>query len=440
MENQTIVSQATPLGQSSVAVIRISGPNSFNIAKKLTGTKKTRTHHEIALLLIKNSEGVSLDRGLFTFFVSPNSYTGEDIVEISCHGNQLVVGIIINRCIKLGARIAEPGEYTKRAFLNNKVSLSQAESVGALISSKSEEAIIQNLKNIEGGSSKTVVSIKNSLVKALSNIEHELDVSEYELFDDGIIEETVKLIENNILECNKLLGSFAAGTAYSSGFRVVIVGRPNVGKSTLMNALVGINKSITSSEPGTTRDVITHEVTLGGLPVTLLDTAGIRETKNEIEAEGVSRATGEIDRASAIISLFCYNIEPIENIKLTNQISVFTKCDLKKDKGPFHADISVSAKTGSGIEELKNLIIKTLAESVSHSGDVFINTERQRQSILNCRHALLNSIEPLKNNESLFEITAHELRAAIDCLSSFLGETTTDEILDSVFSNFCVGK
>ena len=440
MENQTIVSQATPLGQSSVAVIRISGPNSFNIAKKLTGTKKNRAHHEVALLLIKNNEGVSLDRGLFTFFVSPNSYTGEDIVEISCHGNQLVVGIIINRCIKLGARIAEPGEYTKRAFLNNKVSLSQAESVGALISSKSEEAIIQNLKNIEGGSSKTVVSIKNSLVKALSNIEHELDVSEYELFDDGIIEETVKLIENNILECNKLLGSFAAGTAYSSGFRVVIVGRPNVGKSTLMNALVGINKSITSSEPGTTRDVVTHEVTLGGLPVTLLDTAGIRETKNEIEAEGVSRATGEIDRASAIISLFCYNIEPIENIKLTNQISVFTKCDLKKDKGPFHADISVSAKTGSGIEELKSLIIKTLAESVSHSGDVFINTERQRQSVLNCRHALLNSIEPLKNNESLFEITAHELRAAIDYLSSFLGETTTDEILDSVFSNFCVGK
>ena len=428
------------MGQSSIAVIRISGPNSFSIAKKLTGTKKNRAHHEVALLLIKNNEGADLDKGLFTFFVSPNSYTGEDIVEISCHGNQLVVGTIISRCIQLGARIAEPGEYTKRAFLNNKMSLSQAESVGALISSKSEEAIRQNLKNIEGGSSKTVVSIKNSLVKALSNIEHELDVSEYELFDDSIIKETTKLIENNILECNNLLDSFAAGTAYSSGFRVVIVGRPNVGKSTLMNALVGIDKSITSSEPGTTRDVVTHEVTLGGLPVTLLDTAGIRETRNEVEAEGVHRTTGEIDRASAIVSLFCHNIEPIENIKLTSQISVFTKCDLKKAKGSFHADVLVSAKTGSGIEELKKLITKTLAGSVSHSGDVFINTERQRQSVLNCRQALLNSIEPLKNNEPLFEITAHELRAAIDYLSSFLGETTTDEILDSVFSNFCVGK
>ena len=179
---------------------------------------------------------------------------------------------------------------------------------------------------------------------------------------------------------------------------------------------------------------------MGGLPVTLLDTAGIRETRNEIEAEGVSRATGEIDRASAIVSLFCHNIEPIENTKLTSQISVFTKCDLKKAKGSFHADVSVSAKTGSGIEELKKLITKTLAGSVSHSGDVFINTERQRQSILNCRQALLNSIEPLKNNEPLFEITAHEIRAAINYLSSFLGETTTDEILDSVFSNFCVGK
>ena len=428
------------MGQSSVAVIRISGPNSFSIAKKLTGTKKNRAHHEVALLLIKNKEGIDLDRGLFTFFISPNSYTGEDIVEISCHGNQLIVGIIVSRCIQLGARIAEPGEYTKRAFLNNKISLSQAESVGALISSKSEEAIIQNIKNIEGGSSKRVVSIKNNLVKALSNIEHELDVSEHELFDKNIIEKTTKLIKNNILECTYLLDSFAAGTAYSNGFRVVIVGRPNVGKSTLMNALVGINKSIISSEPGTTRDVVSHEVTLGGLPVTLLDTAGIRETKNEIEAEGVSRATRETDRASVTISLFCHNIEPVENIKLKNQISVYNKHDLKKNKRPSFADISVSAKTGYGIERLKNLIIKALAGSVSHSGDVFINTERQRQSVLSCRQALLSSIEPLKNNEPLFEITAHELRVAIDYLSSFLGETTSDEILDSVFSNFCVGK
>ena len=428
------------MGQSSVAVIRISGPSSFSIAKNLTGTKRERAHHEVALLLIKGNGGEGLDRALFTFFISPNSYTGEDVVEISCHGNQLIVGIIINRCVQLGARIAEPGEYTKRAFLNNKISLSQAESVGVLISSKSEEAIIQNTKNIEGGSSKRVVRIKNSLVKALSNIEHELDVSEYELFDKGIIKETTKMIKNNILECNKLLDSFAAGTAYSSGFRVAIVGKPNVGKSTLMNALVGINKSIVSSEPGTTRDVVTHGITLGGLPITLVDTAGIRETKNKIEAEGVSRATGEIGRASAILSLFCHNIEPVENIGLINQISVFTKRDLNEDKGSFHADASVSAKTGSGIEELKNLIAKTLAGSVSHSGDLFINTERQRQSILNCRQALLNSIEPLKDNEPLFEITAHELRAAINYLSSFLGETTTDEILDSVFSSFCVGK
>ena len=428
------------MGQSSVALIRISGPGSFDIAKKLTGTKKDRRHHEVAILFIKSNEGEDLDRGLFTFFISPNSYTGEDIVEISCHGNQLIVGIIVSRCIQLGARIAEPGEYTKRAFLNNKISLSQAESVGALISSKSEEAIIQNIKNIEGGSSKRVVSIKNNLVKALSNIEHELDVSEHELFDKNIIEKTTKLIKNNILECTYLLDSFAAGTAYSNGFRVVIVGRPNVGKSTLMNALVGINKSIISSEPGTTRDVVSHEVTLGGLPVTLLDTAGIRETKNEIEAEGVSRATRETDRASVTISLFCHNIEPVENIKLKNQISVYNKHDLKKNKRPSFADISVSAKTGYGIERLKNLIIKALAGSVSHSGDVFINTERQRQSVLSCRQALLSSIEPLKNNEPLFEITAHELRVAIDYLSSFLGETTSDEILDSVFSNFCVGK
>ena len=148
MESQTIVSQATPMGRSSIAVIRISGSDSFDIVKKITKTEKIRAHHEVALLQIANNNGEKLDKGLFTFFVSPNSYTGEDIVEVSCHGNPLIVKVIIEHCVQLGARIAEPGEYTKRAFLNNKVSLSQAEAVGALISSNSEEAIIQNIKNI----------------------------------------------------------------------------------------------------------------------------------------------------------------------------------------------------------------------------------------------------------------------------------------------------
>ncbi len=440
MESQTIVSQATPMGRSSIAVIRISGSNSFNIVKKITETEETRAHHEIALLQIANHRGEKLDKGLFTFFVSPNSYTGEDIVEISCHGNPLIVKVIIERCVQLGARVAEPGEYTKRAFLNNKISLSQAESVGALISSRSEEALIQNNKNIEGKSSKRVSRIKDNLVEALSNIEHELDVSEDEFFDNNIMDKTIKLIKNNILECNGLINSFAAGTAYSSGFRVVIVGRPNVGKSTLMNALVEANKSITSTEPGTTRDVISHEVVLGGLPVVLLDTAGIRDTSDEIESEGVSRAVGEVGRASLALSLFCFNIEPVENIDFKNQISVYTKQDLGKKKDSQDGDISVSAKTGLGLNELKKLITKRLVDSVSHSGDVFINTERQRQSVLNCRQALLSSIEPLEKKEPLFEVTAHELRSAINYLASFLGETTTDEILDTVFSNFCVGK
>ena len=177
MESQTIVSQATPMGRSSIAVIRISGSDSFDIVKKITKTEKARAHHEVALLQITNSRGEKLDKGLFTFFVSPNSYTGENIVEISCHGNPLIVKVIIDRCVQLGARIADPGEYTKRAFLNNKISLSQAESVGILISSRSEEALIQNNKNIEGKSSKRVSNIKSNLVKALSNIEHELDVT-----------------------------------------------------------------------------------------------------------------------------------------------------------------------------------------------------------------------------------------------------------------------
>ena len=440
METHTIVSQATPMGHSSIAIVRLSGSRSFELVERLSGVKKPRKHHDVVLLPIKNKEGEKIDSGVFTFFSKPRSYTGEEVVEISCHGNPFIVQMIIEHSIFLGAKLAEPGEYTKRAFLNGKLSLSQAESVGLLISSRSRASAVQNTKNIEGGASKKVKNIKNSLMKTLSTIEYELDVSEKEEVSSAASSNLSKLLKNNILDCKILLESFSAGTAYSTGFRVVIVGRPNAGKSTLMNALLGLGRSIVSEHAGTTRDSISHNIIIGGVPATLIDTAGVREAKNKVEVEGVRRTGIEIDRSDVVLSLFTTDIQPIENIEFKKKINVFTKVDIHKYSGANPSTISVSAITGFGLDALKESIKQNLLDLASYTGDAFINTERQRLAVLSCLEHTTSALSSITKTPPLFEIAAHESRLAINSLKSFLGETTTDDILDSVFSSFCVGK
>jgi len=440
METHTIVSQATPMGHSSIAVVRLSGSRSFEFTESLSGVREPRKHHDIILLPIKNKEGEKIDSGIFTFFSKPNSYTGEEVVEISCHGNPFIVEMIIEHSVFLGARLAEPGEYTKRAFLNNKLTLSQAESVSLLISSRSKESAVQNNKNIEGGASKKVKDIKKSLMKSLSIIEYELDVSEKDEVSYKTSKELSILLKNNILQCESLLGSFSAGTAYSTGFRVVIVGRPNVGKSTLMNAMLGQGRSIVSEQAGTTRDSISHNLIIGGVPITLVDTAGVRGAKNKIEAEGIRKTGAEIDRSDIVLSLFTTGAQPIENIELKNKINVFTKGDIHKHESADSSILSVSAITGLGLSALKKSIKHNLLGLASYTGDAFINTERQKQTVRSCLKSTTSALGAITKNPPLFEIAAHESRLAINSLESFLGETTTDEILDGVFSDFCVGK
>ena len=440
METHTIVSQATPMGHSSIAVVRLSGSRSFEFTESLSGVGGPRKHHDIALLPIKNKEGEKIDSGIFTFFSKPNSYTGEEVVEISCHGNPFIVEMIIEHSVFLGARLAEPGEYTKRAFLNNKLTLSQAESVSLLISSRSKESAVQNNKNIEGGASKKVKHIKRDLIKILSTIEYELDISEKEEVSVKTAKELSILLKNNILQCESLLGSFSAGTAYSTGFRVVIVGRPNVGKSTLMNAMLGQGRSIVSEQAGTTRDSVSHNLILGGVPTTLVDTAGIRGAKNKIEAEGIKKTGAEIDRSDLVLSLFTEEIQPVENIEFKNKICVFTKGDIYKHKSVGRSVVSVSAITGLGLNALKKSIKQNLLGLASYTGDAFINTERQKLTVRSCLESTISALSAITKDPPLFEIAAHESKLAINSLESFLGETTTDEILDSVFSDFCVGK
>ena len=436
---KTIVAQATPSGRGSVAIVRISGTKSFDIAKKVGEIKEKPKHLKAFLGFVFNSKGEKFDRVMYLFFEGPNSYTGENVVEISCHGNQLIVEQIIERAMFFGATLPEPGEFTKRSFLNGKMSLSQAESVGLLISSKSKEAAQINLENSEGLLSKNIEDLKGSLIKILSSLEFDLDISEEEEPNSALIKESAKSLKNNHIKIGGLLSSSRVGVKINTGVRVAIVGKPNVGKSTLMNLLAGSNKSITSPKPGTTRDVITCEINISGYPVTIVDTAGIRQSKDSIEGLGIERAFKEIERASIVLSLHTSKIEPIDNIDLKKQIMVQNKVDLQKKISKKNEIVYISALKGVGLSKLFSAIEKKILSSDSFTSDTYINTKRQEVSLGLCQKSVGRAHSLLNKNPAL-ELVAYEIKTAISHLDSFLGKTTAENVLDQVFSSFCVGK
>ena len=436
----TIVSQATPHGYSGVAVLRISGDTALDIATKISKSVRPFSHMLSSLQPVFDEKGKKIDEGIYTFFKGPQSYTGEDVVEISCHGNPLICKKIINASVEHGAREAEPGEYTKRAFLNGKLSLSQAESVALLISSRSSRGLRLNIENLGGENTKRIISAKKSLLHSLSILEYEFDVSEDEQTLKNSIKTILKLLKKISLTIIDMSKSYSIGSACANGIKMVIVGEPNVGKSTLMNQLYKENKSIVDPTPGTTRDLVSAEINLFGFPITITDTAGIRETKNEIEKEGVRRAKKEIETADVILSLFTAESKPVDNIDFNKQILIYNKKDLKKNKTKHLNAISISALKNKGTDLLLKKIKTLIITKYKYSGDAVINTERQARSINQCLTRIQEATSLLSAKNPHLELVAHEIKEAIGFLDVFLGKTTSDDILDSVFSNFCVGK
>lgn len=436
----TIVSQATPQGYSGIAVLRISGSIALPAAMKISKTKHPLTPMKATLLPIYDHGGSRVDRGVFIYYKAPRSYTGEDVVEISCHGNPLICKTIINTAKHYGLRAAEPGEYTKRAFLNGKLSLSQAESVSLLISSRTKEALKINMQNLGGKNEKRVVRLKEKLMDTLSLLEYELDVSE----DENTTKKTrlvvLKQLKNINLNAKEMIYSYSISSVYNNGLKIAIVGKPNVGKSTLMNALSKKDRSIVSPKPGTTRDVVSVEIVLFGLPVTLLDTAGIRNTEDEIEKEGVNKSIKETTGSDLTLSVFTSDTQPVDNVEFKNKIMVYNKADLKKKNSTYKEAVSISALKGEGIEKLLKKIQLNLLETVKYSGDVIVNTQRQSDAISRCLTFVSESTSLLKEDQPNFELVAQDLRDAINCLDLFLGKSTSDDILNNVFSSFCVGK
>ena len=439
-DSDTIVAQATPFGKGSISVIRLSGEKALLIAKGLAENKATLQDRTAVFSSVFIQSKKKIDEAVFTYFKNPNSYTGEDVVELSCHGNPVIVDSIIKRACNLGARIAEPGEYTKRAFLNNKLDLVQAEAVGDLINSKSEEAALHQNKNLSGSVSSDVLKIQKNLLSILSSLEFEFDVSEGEALLPENVNNCVKLLKNSCLKVGNILKSYSMGVAYTQGLRITLVGKPNVGKSTLMNCILGENRSITSQISGTTRDTITSEITISGVPITLVDTAGITNSSNQIEKEGVLRASKEIERADVVISMSSPNVKSLDFKNEKETINVFNKTDLMKSGFTKNSSFFyISALKNQGVdlllEELARLVKKN-----AFSTDSTINNLRQKEALSKCLISLNSALGILKNKQPELELAAFEIKDSINSLSVFLGRVSPEDVLNKVFSNFCVGK
>ena len=440
MMSDTIVAPATPPGYGGVSVVRISGSLSTKLSKQICKRKSSFSPRRPTLSSVYNSAGEIIDNAVFTFFENPHSYTGEDVLEISCHGNPVVVDQIVSTICSSGARLADPGEFTKRSFLNGKLDLVQAESVSKLIGSRSIEAAKINSKILSGSLSKKLNTIKESIVSVLAELEFEFDISENESFVPGLINNSFNTINNNILACKTLIESYAGGRLLNHGARVVIYGNPNVGKSTLLNALLEKDRAITSEMPGTTRDTVDANIVLGGVPVTLIDTAGIRSTSSGVESAGIKRSFDEIKNADLLINVVTGEFGGSKKTQIKDTVIVFNKIDLVAPSEKLTNIIPVSALLGDGINSLKKIIKEKLISKNTSGSDVVLTTRRQEIAITSCKNSLCASLKYLNKDAPELEIVAYELRDSINHIDALMGKTTVDDILNRVFSSFCVGK
>ena len=439
-EFDTITAVATPLGTGGVGVIRISGDNCFEIIDKIY-SKHNLEAGKIAHGWILD-DGKKVDEVIVLPFKKPHSYTGEDVIEIHCHGGVNVVKNILDLTIKNGARMAERGEFTKRAFLNKKLDLSQAEAVADLIHAKTRSFAIQSAKNLSGVLRDKVCEIKGQIFETLSRIVAGID------FPEDVAEPEysylVESFEKSLSEIDRILASARSSNIMRQGIKVAIVGRPNVGKSSLFNSLLNANRAIVTDIAGTTRDVIKETLDLD-VAVTLIDTAGIRESADvgKVEEIGIEFSKQSADEADLVIFLYDTAVgftsedkEIFELVKDKPHIEVANKCDLieKREEGKFY----ISTKTGEGIDELR-VLIKNKVCDFSLEDTEFITNERQVDCLKKCRESLIKALDAAKIGE-LQDLISIDLKSALLFLDEITGEVITDDILNNIFDHFCIGK
>ncbi len=450
MKEDTIVALATPAGVGAISVIRISGPHSFSCVDNIfTGKSKIgdAVSHTLHYGNINNQDGITIDDVLVSVFRAPNSYTGEDCIEISTHGNPLITQKIIELLItNCDVRLAEPGEFTKRAFLNNRLDLAEAEAVADVITSRTDASFRGARNQLDGMLSNKVIELRTQLINSSSFIELELDFAEEDIqFVNQ--DELLKRIDSIIIEIDTLLESYEFGRVIRDGVNVAIVGRPNVGKSSLLNYILKESRAIVSEIPGTTRDVIREEVSIDGILFRLFDTAGIRTSEDSIEKEGVIRSHETVRNADVV--LFLEDVIQGESKELfvnllkhsspDKVIKVINKIDLVKNF-KLIGDLRISVKTGEGIETLlKKLKEKTIGSGVYTEKTAIVTNLRHHNCLKKTRENLINARESILNKMS-GEFISIDLRNAEMNLSEIIGEITSDDILNNIFMKFCIGK
>jgi len=446
----TIVALSTPRGRGAIGVIRFSGPSSLSIVKSLTHHEGGYEPRKATLAQVKHGPGNEiLDEVIVTYFKAPHSLTGEDVVELACHGSPAVIRQVIEMSLQLGSRLAGPGEFTLRAVANGKINLAEAEAIRDLIDSQTQAAAKQAARQLNGELSLTLEPLKNALLEVIVLLE-----SAVEFVEDDLPETSATAIQAKLhwlaRELNKLADSYSAGHLLQDGVKVAIIGRPNVGKSSLFNRLVERDRAIVTDVPGTTRDTLTESVDIGGIPMVLTDTAGQRSTGDDIETLGIARAQQAMSDADLILLVLdgtgpfsaddrelLFRSEGSKRLVVVNKcdVAIFTNGYLPLGIEP----IKISAKTGEGINELRTSMLAQFDNPAVDSGGLLITNARHHDLLCRTRNELESGIEALRECRSE-ELVLVPLHNGLRYLGEITGETTTEDILSKIFSTFCIGK
>lgn len=454
--DDTIAAIATPLGEGGLAVIRISGATALAVADKVffargrsAGMPSTAQTHTLHYGEVRR-DGHIIDEVMLAVMRAPRTFTREDVVEISCHGGLLTAKLVLDAALAAGSRLALPGEFTKRAFLNGRIDLAQAEAVADIIAARTELAVAAANEQLAGKLSMRIDELREQMLKILAHIEAHIDFPDEDIAPDTR-GQLVERLQRGVEFVDSLLRTAGEGQILRKGIRAAIVGRPNAGKSSLLNQLLGHERAIVSPIPGTTRDTIEETANIRGIPVVFIDTAGLREAADEIEVEGIRRSRASVERAELILHVLD-NSEPmtsadekfLQEFATKKRVLVLNKMDLparlELPASLEKSSVQVSCATGAGLDALKDAIKELVwaGELRADMLEVMINS-RHQDALRRARKATLAAIDAMKADESL-EFVALELRIAVNAIGEVVGKTTTEDLLDQIFSQFCIGK
>ena len=445
MAADIIVAVATAPGRSGIGVVRLSGGNLARLVGQLVGRSLPARHATLADFL--GADGEVIDRGIALFFVAPHSYTGEDVLELQGHGGPVVLGRLLNRCVELGARVAAPGEFTQRAYLNDKLDLAQAEAVADLIEASTTQAARSALRSLQGEFSQRIGTLLRELIELRVIVEATLDFPEEEIdaLRQADVRQRLSFLRD---ELAAILDASRRGSLLREGMQIALVGRPNVGKSSLLNRLAGEDLAIVTSIPGTTRDAIRLSVDLEGMPVHFIDTAGLRASADPVESLGIARTWSVVERADialVIVDASAGETTADEEILAglpagITRVRVFNKIDLAGKEpavvqGPDGTRVWLSALTGAGVEELRHALM-TLAGWQSGGEGVYIARKRHIDAL----QTAVGHVQQAIGHDGQLELLAEELRLAQESVGAITGKYSSDELLGEIFSRFCIGK